>query len=71
VSAASPSSQDLNRLSEAVFAQASPTNPAIFTNKVRAAAAEARAVRFDKKPYTREALLSAAAGSETSSLLTA
>jgi hypothetical protein len=52
VSAASPSSQDLNRLSEAVFAQASPTNPAIFTNKVRAAGAEARSVRFDKKPYT-------------------
>jgi hypothetical protein len=72
VSVASPLSQDLKCVSEMVFSQASPTNPAIFTTKVRGAGAERLcSARFDKKTICREALLGAAAAAETSSLLPA
>ena len=40
-------------MSETLFSQVSPTNPAIYTTKVRAAGAKPLcSVRFDKKPYT-------------------
>jgi hypothetical protein len=52
-------------MSETLFSQVSPTNPAIFTTKVRAAGAEPLcSVCFDKKTMYREALLRAAAAAE-------